>query len=480
MSVDRRETDNALDPALIARFAALVGPAGAITDPEAMAPHLVEWRDRYRGRTPLVLKPGTVEEVSAILRLAQETRTPIVPQGGNTGLVGGQIPHETGGEIVLSLTRLDRIRSVDGETGTMIAEAGVTLAGVQEAAEAAGRLFPLSLASEGTCQIGGNIATNAGGIAALAHGTARNLVLGLEVVLADGRIWDGLRLLKKDNTGYDLKQLFIGSEGTLGVITAAALRLAPRPAERATAFAGLASVRDVARLFSMAEREIGHALTSFEIMGRICLDFVLRHGADTRDPLAEPHAWYVLLEISGLKADGRARSLAEDLLTRAMEEGLVRDGVLAGSLAQAQALWRLRELVSEVQKPEGGSIKCDVSVPVSRIPEFIARAGEAVARLLPGARPVPFGHFGDGNIHYNISQPEGGDREAFLERWEEIAGAVHEIVLDLGGSISAEHGIGRMKRHLMPAIKSPVELDLMRRIKAALDAEGILNPGKLL
>lgn len=445
-----------------------------------MQPYLTEWRDKYVGRAAMVLRPGSVDEVSQILALANETRTSIVPQGGNTGLVGGQIPFETGAEIVLALGRLNRIRAVDADGNTLTAEAGCTLAAVQDAAAAADRLFPLSLGSEGTCQIGGNLATNAGGIAVLSYGNARDLTLGLEVVLADGRVWHGLRALRKDNTGYDLKQLFIGSEGTLGIITAAVLKLFPRPRARETTFIAVRDPQAAVRLLHRALDAFGRGVTSFELMPRIGMDFVLRHLPGSRDPLAQAYAWYVLLEVSSGDPAELVRPRLEALLADALQAGLAHDAVLAASSAQAEALWRMRTGMSEVQKHEGGSIKHDISVPVAAIPAFLHDAGAVIARLVPGARPVPFGHLGDGNLHYNVSQPTDMDKAAFLARWEEVNAAIHDLVLRFSGSISAEHGIGRLKRDLLPGVKDPVEMDLMRGIKHLLDPNAILNPGKVL
>ena len=464
---------------LIARLTAIVGADHAITVPAEQEPYLREWRDLYVGRTPLIVKPGSTDEVARLLALANAEGIGIVPQGGNTGLVGGQIPSEAGTEIVLSLGRMRRIRDIDPAGGTMTVEAGLTLAEAQEAARRAGRLFPLSLASEGSATIGGNLATNAGGSAVLAYGTARALVLGLEVVLADGQVWDGLKALKKDNTGYDLRDLFIGSEGTLGVITAATLRLFPEPRERATAFAALPSLDALLPFFQLAEGRAGPALTTFEFMSGGLVDFVLRHIPGTRRPFSGAAPWYVLLEVSGAE-EGRAVPLVERLLADAAEAGLVSDAVVAASLQQAADLWRLRESASEAQKGEGGSIKHDISVPVARVPDLIRRAAEVVERIAPGARPVPFGHFGDGNVHYNISQPPAQARDDFLALWDTMAAAVHDVVISLGGSISAEHGIGRLKVGELKRVKSPIEIDLMRRIKAALDPNGILNPGKVL
>ena len=464
----------------IGRLTAIVGERYAIREEADMAPYLTEWRDRYRGKAALVLKPGSTDEVAAILKCANDARVGIVPQGGNTGLVGAQIPDESGSQVVLSLERLTHVRGVDLASNTMTVEAGLTLATTQQVAESAGRLFPLSLASEGSCQIGGVLATNAGGLAVLAYGNARDLALGLEVVLADGQVWHGLKALRKDNTGYDLKDLFVGSEGTLGIITAAVLRLFPRPIERATCVAGLDDLGRAPEIFARMQDAAGPMLTAFEILPRIGIDFAIKHGNAIRDPFQAPHAWYLLFELTSPRAGEDVQRLAETQLQSVMEAGLIEDAVVASSVKQAQELWRLREVMSEVQKREGGSIKHDVSVPVSRVPEFIARADQLVALMVPGARPVPFGHLGDGNIHYNVSQPPGMDRDVFLANWETLNAAIHEIVLDLGGSISAEHGIGRMKRDLLPHAKGEVAIALMRKIKSSFDPNGILNPGKLL
>ena len=463
--------------ALLARFAAIVGEKYAITDPQAQTPYVVEMRDLYRGHTPMVLRPGSVAEVSQILKLATETSTPIVPQGGNTGLVGGQIAFNN--EIVLSLTRLDRVREVDPGSNTLTCEAGVTLQRAREAAAAVDRLYPQLLPSEGSCTIGGNLSTNAGGTAALAYGIARSHVLGVEVVLADGRILDNLNKLKKDNTGYDLKNLFVGAEGTLGVITAAVLRLVPRPRAVETAFLGLPSAQAALALFAIANDRAAGGVTSCELMTRLGIEMVLRHAAGCRDPLQKPYPWYVLLELSSQSKTG-LRELLEEILTEGLNRSLVLDAAIADSLEQAKAFWRLREMFGEVQRHEGGSIKHDVSVPVAAVPDFIAEANAAVAALLPEARPVPFGHVGDGNIHYNVSQPVGADRAEFLARWNEVNAAVFAVVKKFGGSISAEHGVGVMKRDLLPSVKDPVALDLMRKIKHLLDPNNILNPGKVL
>jgi FAD/FMN-containing dehydrogenase len=464
----------------IEAFARIVGEDNAIRDEQAMAPYLVEWRDRYRGKAALVLRPGQTEEIAAILELANQTKTAIVPQGGNTGLVGGQIPFETGHEVVVALERLDRVRDIDLASNTMTVEAGLVLAQAQQVAASAGRLFPLSLASEGGAQIGGVLATNAGGTAVLAYGSARELALGLEVVLADGRIWNGLTSLRKDNSGYDLKDLIIGSEGTLGIITAAVLRLFPKVVEKVTCMAGLSALETAPAFFARVLERAGLALTAFEILPRIGIEFVQAHANAVRDPFASPYPWYVLFDLTSPREGQELARLAESVLGEGLEAGEVDSAVIASSLAQGEELWRLRDLMSEVQKHAGGSIKHDIAVPVARVPEFVARANQLVELLIPGARPVPFGHLGDGNIHYNVSQPPGMDRAIFLNYWEALNAAVHEIVLDLGGSISAEHGIGRLKRDLLPHAKQPIELELMRKIKTVFDPNGILNPGKLL
>ena len=467
-------------PKIIRRLTEIVGPANALTDPALQVAYLKEWRDLYTGKSPLVLRPGTTDEVSRILEVANEAGIGVVPQAGNTGLVGGQIPSEAGGEIVVSVERLKHIRSIDSAGTSMIVEAGLTLSEAQAAADARGRLFPLSMASEGSCRIGGNLATNAGGVAVLAYGNTRALTLGLEVVLPDGRVWDNLKTLEKDNTGYDLRDLFIGSEGTLGIITAAALRLFPKPREKETALAALPSLAAALDLLHLAKEHAGLELTAFEFMNQLSLDMVVRHVKDARLPFGKPHPWYALLEISSLSDDGHAARVLERLLAEATEKRLVTDGTIAGSLSQARELWRLRESISEAQKPEGGSIKHDVSVPVPAIPEFLRRADAAVQKVCPGARPVPFGHLGDGNVHYNVSQPLTMEKPRFLALWEPMSRAVHDVVSDLSGSISAEHGIGRLKRGELARLKSPVELDLMRRIKSSLDPNGIMNPGKVL
>ena len=457
-----------------------LGPAGWIDEVSDMAPYLADMRGIYTARTALVALPKSTDEVSAVVKICAGAGVGIVPQGGNTGLVGGSIPGETGDEILLSLGRMNKLRAVDTANNTITVEAGCVLADIQAAAADAGRLFPLSLAAEGSCQIGGNLSTNAGGTGVLRYGNARDLALGLEVVLPDGRIWDGLKGLRKDNSGYDLKQLFIGGEGTLGVITAAVLKIFPAPSDTRTALAAVPDVEAAMALFMRARETAGETLTACEILPRIAIDFVLRHLPECRDPLADSHPWYVLIELT---ATSRATDLAatlETLFAETLEAGLVSDGTIAATGEQAHQLWRLREGIAEVQKHEGASIKHDVSLPLSRIADFIHQASAAVGERLPGIRPIAFGHLGDGNIHFNLAQPIGADGEEFLERREDFYRLVHDIAEAMGGSFSAEHGIGRLRRADLENYRSTVELDLMRRLKAALDPRGIMNPGKLL
>jgi len=465
-----------LPPELIAKFRAIVGDKYAVTDAGDIAPYVTEERDLFHGRSPLVLRPGSTAEVSEICKLATAHKIALVPQGGNTGLVGGQTPHN--GEVVVSLRRLDKIREVDAASNTMTCEAGVVLQVAQQRARDVDRLFPLSLGAEGSCTIGGNLSTNAGGTAALAYGVAREMALGLEVVLADGRILNSLSKLKKDNTGYDLRNLFIGAEGTLGIITAATLKLFPNPRAIETAYVGLKSPAQALKLLSIAQNEAAGSLTSFELLADIAVDFSIRHGIDIRDPLDSKHPWYVLMELSSSRDD--ARDALESILGKGMEQGIVDDAVIAASLSQRSAFWKLRDEMSAAQKPEGGSIKHDISVPVAAVPDFIEEANAAVVKLIPGSRPVPFGHLGDGNIHYNVSQPVGGNAADFLARWHEVNEVVFAIVLRMGGSISAEHGIGVLKRDELPDVKDKVAIELMRGIKAMLDPLGIMNPGKVL
>ncbi|HVV64198.1 MAG TPA: FAD-binding oxidoreductase [Rhizomicrobium sp.] len=464
-------------PNVITRLKEAVGAGGFSEDPAEIAPHLQEWRGTWKGRTPLLLKPGTTEQVSRILAICDETATRVTPQGGNTGLVGGQIP--LAGEVLLSLERLNRIRSLDAAGASCIAEAGVTLARLKEAAEREEMLFPLSLASEGSCTIGGNLSTNAGGVNVLRYGMARELTLGLEVVLADGRVLDLLRTLRKDNTGYDLKQLFIGAEGTLGVITAAALKLYPRPTQTETAFVAVRDPAAAVAILSRLQAGAGGLLSAFELIPRLGLDLVLAHIPGTADPLKAPSPWYALVEASSA-ADLGLRRAFEAALAQAITDGIAQDAAIAASQAQRGALWRLRESLSEAQKKEGPSLKHDIAVPVGRIADFIAEATAAVLRAMPGARPVCFGHLGDGNLHFNFNAPKGADAEAFRARREEIARIVHDMTSAFGGSISAEHGVGVMKREEIVRYKSAEEIGLMTTLKRALDPKNILNPGKVL
>ena len=452
-----------------------VGAQGYSQDRGEIAPHLEEWRSKYKGHTQLLLKPATTAEVSAVLRICQESDTKLVTQGGNTGLVGGQIPLH--GEVLLSTTRLNRIRHLDESGMTLAVEAGVTLAEVQRAADDQGLLFPLSLASEGSATIGGNIATNAGGTHVLRYGMTRALVLGLEVVLAGGTILEMLRSLPKDNSGYDLKQVFIGSEGTLGVITAASLKLFPKPEVAVTAFAAVPTPAAALKVLGQMQHATSGMLSAFELIPRMALEFVIRHIDGTRDPLSARSSWYVLMEATGGKNANLAASF-EDGMAAAIAEGTVSDAVVASSQSQAAALWKLRESISESQKREGASIKHDISVPVAAIPDFLARSTPAVLAILPGARPVSFGHLGDGNLHFNFNSPEAGDDAGFLSKWDEVQQVVHDIVKEFGGSISAEHGIGAMKVASLPRYKSHEELDVMRALKHAFDPKNILNPGK--
>ncbi len=466
-----------IQESVLVRLKDAVGAKGFSVDPADIAPHLEEWRGKYRGRSALLLKPDTTAQVSAILRICHESGTPIVAQGGNTGLVGGQIPFDD--EVLLSTQRLNKVRGIDESGMTLTLEAGVTLAQAQMLAGEKHLLFPLSLASEGSCTIGGNIATNAGGTHVLRYGMTRALVLGLEAVLADGTVLPMLRALHKDNTGYDLKQIFIGSEGTLGVITAATLRLFPAPDVAVTALAAVPSPAAAVKLLGAMQTVTGGMLSAFELMPRIALEFVTKHLEGTRDPLAAPSPWYVLMEATGGK-DANLSVSFEDGLASAIEDGAATDAVVASSTAQAASLWKLREGISEAQKREGASIKHDISVPVAAVPDFLAKAVPAVLAILPAARPISFGHLGDGNIHFNFNAPQAGDDPAFLAGWEEVQQAVHDIVKEFSGSISAEHGIGVMKVAQLPRYKSHEELEAMRALKAAFDPKNILNPGKLI
>ncbi|WP_029029664.1 FAD-binding oxidoreductase [Salinarimonas rosea] len=465
------------EAALVASLVERLGAADVVSTLADIEPHLLESRGLYRGRALAVVRPKDVHEVSFVLARCAAAGVPVVPQGGNTGLVGGGVPH---GGVVLSLARLDAIRALDPLNATITVEAGVTLKSIQDAADEADRLFPLSLASEGTCQIGGNLATNAGGTGVLRYGNARDLVLGLEVVLADGRIWNGMKGLRKDNTGYDLKHLFIGSEGTLGVITAAVLKLYPKPKAKVTAFLGCDGPHAALKVFERLREEAGDQLTAFEYIPRFGLELVLKHADGVTRPLAGDHAAYALVELTSPRADAQLESVIETVLGAAIEDGLVEDATIGASEAQNAALWKLREMLSEVQGREGGSIKHDVSVPVSRVADFIVEASAACEAAMAGIRVCAFGHFGDGNIHFNLSQPVGMEKAAYLGEWERFNRIVHDIVHAYDGSIAAEHGVGLIKRDELLLYKDPVALEAMRAIKAALDPRDILNPGKVV
>lgn len=460
--------------ALLDTLKAIVGPSGWTSDEDTLLPYLSEWRDRYRGRTPLMVSPRTTEEVAAVVKACADANTAIVPQGGNTGLCGGAIP-ESGEEILLQLGRMNSIRSISPTDYSMVAEAGCVLANVQSAAAEAGRFFPLSLAAEGSSQIGGNLSTNAGGINVLRYGNARDQVLGLEVVLADGRIWDGLRALRKDTAGYDVKQLFIGAEGTLGVITAASLRLYPVPRNLQTALVAVTHVRDAVRLLSWLRDAAADSLQAFELIQDRALHFVTRYIPGTKNPIEASSPWYVLLQTAGITTEN-----LEGILASALEASLLEDAVIAKNQTEANDLWRLRHSVSEAQKHAGASLKHDISVPVGKIADFIEKAEVAVLARVPGARIVAFGHAGDGNVHFNISQPEDWLPERFLEERSAIAEIVYEITDFFDGSISAEHGIGRAKRDHLKQFRSNTELSIMHVMKKALDPANIMNPGKVI
>jgi FAD/FMN-containing dehydrogenase len=466
-------------PETLERLKEAAGPGGFLDDPAETAPYCTPFRDGELGATPLVLRPGSTVQVAKLVRICAETETPIVPQGGNTGLTGAGLPHAGGGEVVLSTGRLNRIRDVDPLNDTITVEAGVTMETVQNAAKEADRFFPLSIGSRGSCQIGGNISTNAGGIHVVRYGNARALVLGLEVVTGDGEVWDGLRALRKDNAGYDLKQMFIGAEGTLGIITAAVLRLFPLPRDRQTALAEVAGPQAAVELLARLRGCLGEAISAFELIHRNCFALATQTMGHA-DPMAGKLPWRVLLDVTGQEAPGALREPLEHALGEAMETGLVTDAIIAASEAQAEALWRIREDQAEVQRHAGKGIKHDISVPISRIPEFITRADAEMEATYPGHVVCSFGHMGDGNIHYNPIEPRGWDQARWMAETERVNRIVHDIVADLGGSITAEHGVGRLRMGELAHYKTPVEMDLMRRLKRAFDPANILNPGKVL
>jgi FAD/FMN-containing dehydrogenase len=458
-----------MDEYLRSRFTELLGEKNVLTSPQDTAPYTVDWRKQFRGEAQCVLRPASTGEVAAVVALCAREGIAVVPQGGNTGLCGGSVPTGARPEIVLALSRLNRIREIDALNDTLTAEAGCVLAAIQQAADAAGRLFALSLAAEGSCQIGGNLSTNAGGVNVLRYGNAREQVLGLEVVLPDGRVWHGLRALRKDNTGYDLKQLFLGAEGTLGVITAAVLKLHPRPSAQVTAWLALQSPARAVELLARLRAQLGERISAFELVSQRCLQAVLRHAPALRDPLPQAHPWYVLAEFADAGAPGALAAQVEEAF--AASAGAIEDAALAASAAQSQALWRIRETIPDAQFTND---KHDISVPVSKVPELIERAGAALHTAFPGEPVYVFGHIGDGNIHYNV----GG--EALLARREEVNRVVYGVLDALGGSISAEHGLGQLKREEIRRHKDALELELMRMLKQALDPRGLMNPGKVL
>jgi FAD/FMN-containing dehydrogenase len=457
---------------VLSRLKAVLGETGWSQDPDRLAPKLVEWRDRWSGTTPLLVLPKSAAEVAAVIGVCWESGVAVTPQGGNTGLVGGQIPD---GEILLSTERLRAVRDVDTRDDVMVVEAGVTLAAAHEAALAAGRRFPLNLASEGTATVGGLVSTNAGGTAVLRYGTMRDLVLGLEAVLPNGEVWNGLKRLRKDNTGYDLKQLLIGAEGTLGVVTAAALKLFPTLASRSVAIVGVANPHAAVDLLALAKTETGGAVEAFELVSRLGIELAVKHLPGLREPLESRPSWYVLIEAASGEA-GAAEAAMERLLSGALDGGLIEDAAIAQTEAQAKAFWALREGQSAAQKPEGPAWKHDVSTPVSRVAEFIETASRTLQARFAGVRIDAFGHVGDGNIHYDVLAPAGGDWAAHAAGRDAAAKIVHDLVVSLGGSISAEHGLGTMKTAEAAAYKSAVELEALRAVRRAIDPKRIMNP----
>ena len=469
-----------MDNKLIKQFISVVGTKYALTKDDDLTHYTHENRGLYIGNTPLVLKPANTQQISKIMILAAETKTSVVPQGGHTGHVGGAVSDTSGNQIIVSLERMNKIREVDLQGDIIVCEAGVILETVQKLADDNNRLFPLALGSQGSCQIGGNIATNAGGTGVLAYGNTRALVMGVEVVLPSGEIWNGLRRLKKDNTGYDLKNLFIGSEGTLGIITAAVLKLFPKPRGKAVAFCGLQSPDDALKIFAKTSSLAGQSLTAFELMARIPLEFTLKHIENVRNPLSEVHNWHILIEVSSNRSQEDADDTLQTILEEAFSDKTIEDATLSTSLAQANDFWRIREMMPTSQKYEGGSMKHDVSVPLHLIPQFLEQADEIIKREMPDARLCTFGHMGDGNMHYNISQPTGTDKAEFLSYQPQINNFIHDLIISMNGSVAAEHGVGQLKRDLLARTKDPVEFELMRSIKQTLDPDNIMNPGKVI
>jgi FAD/FMN-containing dehydrogenase len=462
---------------LITRLTEALGQKGVSTDQHEIDPHTRDWRGRWKGSTPVLVKPSSTEEAAKAMTLCAEYGVAVTPQGGNSGMVNGGVPY---GEVLVSMRRMNKVRDVDTLNDAMTLEAGVILTRAQEIADENGRLFPLSLGAEGVATIGGLISTNAGGVAVLRYGMMRDLVLGIEAVLPDGRVWNGLRGLRKDNTGYDLKQLFIGAEGTLGLVTAATLKLFPKPAVKETAWVTLASPKHAVELLARAKAASGGAVTGFEIISSFCLSLVLKHIPDVRDPLPTQAGWRVLIELSLPRTDG-AREMMESLLGDALESGLIEDAAIAESEAQKSMMWKIRENISVAEKAHGKALKHDVAVPVSRVAEFMER-GDALARkLYPGVDVIAFGHVGDGNIHFNITPPPGADQDAFVDRdGIPVSKAIHDLIASLNGSISAEHGIGRLKRDELAQRKAGVEIEMMRAVKKALDPQNRMNPGRVL
>ena len=473
-------SDTAVAPDVIERLKSAVGAGGAIEDPAEMAGFLVDERRLFHGKAPIVLRPASTEEVAKIVSICAEKGIGIVPQGGNTGLCGGSVPDDSGAQVVLSLSRMNRIRELDPVNYTLTAEAGCVLADIQGAAKEADRFFPLSLAAEGSCQIGGNLSTNAGGITVLRYGNAKDLVLGLEVVLPDGKIWKGLRGLRKDNTGYDLKQIFLGSEGTLGIITAAVLKLFPLPKETCTAMIAFRDQASATELLAKLREVSGDTVTSFEYIHRQCMDLVIRHLQGFVDPFDYRYEHYALVELSASRSGAGLDEILESVCAEGFEDGSLLDAVVASSEAQRQQLWNMREAIPEAQKHAGACIKHDVSVPVSRVPEFLERGTRLLNDAYPEAPVIAFGHMGDGNIHFNLQQPEGENPDDFMREAPRITKAVHDLAMEFGGSFSAEHGIGALKRRDLYGYKSEVEIAMMKSLKKALDPKGIMNPGKVI
>jgi FAD/FMN-containing dehydrogenase len=477
-----------MDEQIVNQLKDITGPKGWIDAPADMVAYLVDVRNLYQGAAGLILRPENTAQVAAIVKICAEAGVSVVPQGGNTGYCGGATPgiegdnDNSGGAntVLLCLSRMNKVHDIDPLNYTITVEAGCILADIQQTAADADRLFPLSLAAEGTCQIGGNLSTNAGGTAVLRYGNTRDLVLGVEVVLPDGQIWDGMKRLRKNNTGYDLKQMFMGAEGTLGVITAAVLKLFPLPREKTTMFVALSNPDAAVTLLARLRAASGDGVTTFEYLHRICLDLAIANIPGITDPFGQPHTHYALVELSSGVSDGKIAALAEDILGEAFDAGEVADAVVASSGQQAAQLWKIRESIPEAMNHEGGVIRHDVSVPVSSVPEFLQVATKATAETIEGVRIAPFGHIGDGNLHFNLVQPIGAQREDFLARTHEIETVIHDIATNMSGSFSAEHGIGRLKRGELARYKSDVELDLFARIKSAIDPDGLMNPGKVL